>query len=111
MLRKAAKGDSKQQQQQEVQAGIIDGGGKLICPRHDFETTDVKKWNEHCSDGDHFEEGNTVCIVCGERIEFSGLPFHPFDAVGSKNVRLKCDECDAKTRGTVKITKQGGKAE
>jgi hypothetical protein len=94
-----------------VQSSAIEGGGVLICFRHDYETRSIQEWNKHCDDGDHFEEGNTLCNVCGERIEFTGLPYHPFDANGSKNISLRCDDCDSKRRGSVKITKQGGKAE
>ena len=83
---------------------IIEGGGIFKCSRHEFETESIDDWNDHCSDGDHFEEGNTVCTNCGERIEFSGLPYHPFKADGSKGIALQCDDCADAIRGNAKIT-------
>ena len=77
-------------------------GGALRCSRHEFETKSVSEWNEHCSDGEHFENGSTACITCGEIVEYEALPFHPF-VNGSKNIVLQCDDCSKKTKGSAKV--------
>jgi hypothetical protein len=79
-------------------------GGSFKCDTSNFETSSIDEWNEHClSHNIHTESGSTACIVCRTPIEFTDLPFHPLDARGSKNIALKCPECDEKTRGSVKI--------
>ena len=88
---------------------LLEGGGEFICRKHDYRTSSVEDWNNHC-DGDaaHVESGSTVCISCGEQIEFSNLPYQKIDATGSKNIRLKCNDCHAKEQAsqtTATITK------
>lgn len=70
----------------------IVGDGTLKCFLHDFETTDINEWNDHCINEGHTEEGSTCCIGCGVRIEFSNLPYHPITPNG-KNIALRCDTC------------------
>ena len=88
-------------------------GGAFKCSRHDFETESIKEWNEHCKDNDaHTESGETLCVSCGEKVLFEDLPYHPIDErTGSKNISLRCEECENKTVGTVKRTtaKKGAK--
>lgn len=78
-------------------------GGAFKCSAHDFETESVAEWNEHCNDNPaHTESGETLCTRCGAKIYFEGLPFHPIDTnTGSKNISLKCDECQSKIEGSV----------
>ena len=85
---------------------IIEGGA-FICGRHDFETSSITEWNDHMDDGDHFEDGSTACIKCGELIEFNDLPYQPFDKTGSKNIQLRCPECEEKMTGKARIRKVG----
>ena len=81
-------------------------GGAFKCSAHDFETESVKEWNEHCiGDPMHTEMGETLCSICGDKVIFEGLPYHPInEATGSKNISLRCDACESKTVGTVKRT-------
>lgn len=78
-------------------------GGAFRCDTHHFTTTKVDEWNEHCEEYPdiHTEQGTTACFKCGTIIEFSNLPFHPVGADGSKGIMLACDECEAKTTGSV----------
>jgi len=77
-------------------------GGSFVCTVHDFTTTSITEWNDHCFGNDaHTESGSTVCIRCGEKIEFENLPFHKLDATGSKNISLKCEECEEQSVGKV----------
>lgn len=82
-------------------------GGAFRCYIHNFETESIDKWNKHCTTEEgHTETGNTLCITCGQRIHFTDLPFHPLDVRGSKNIQLRCEECDQKTTGKVKRSTQ-----
>lgn len=78
-------------------------GGAFKCSAHDFETESVAEWNEHCIDNEaHTESGETLCTRCGTKILFEGLPYHPIDTnTGSKNISLRCDECQSKMEGSV----------
>lgn len=84
---------------------LIEGGG-FRCDLHDFTTKDVEEWNEHCyGNPEHTESGTTICVDCGTPLAFSGLPFHKINPVsGSKDISLKCEECEARTVGMVKRT-------
>lgn len=88
---------------------ILEGGGEFKCRTHDFTTTDIEAWNDHC-DGDpiHNEHGETACVLCGEKLYFKDLPYHRIGPDGSKNIALKCDDCHEKSHGNVKISKKGG---
>lgn len=80
-------------------------GGAFKCDKHDLETSDVTEWNEHCfGNPEHTESGTTVCRSCGVAIAFTNLPFHKLDNAGSKNISLKCPDCEAQSTGTVKRT-------
>jgi Fe2+ or Zn2+ uptake regulation protein len=82
-------------------------GGEFICYIHDFKTASIDEWNSHCFGNDeHTEQGSTACVICGEIIEFENLPFHKLSPSGSKNIQLKCDDCDVATRGKVKTSKK-----
>ena len=82
-------------------------GGAFKCSSHDFETESIKEWNEHCKDNpSHTEMGETLCVSCGDKVYFTDLPYHPIDErTGSKNISLKCEECDNKSVGKVKRSK------
>jgi formylmethanofuran dehydrogenase subunit E len=82
-------------------------GGAFECSAEDFRTESVREWNEHCSKHDvHVENGETLCVSCGDKIYFEGLPYHPIDErSGSKNISLRCDECNGKFVEQLKITK------
>jgi DNA-directed RNA polymerase subunit RPC12/RpoP len=79
-------------------------GGAFKCSAHEFETESVAEWNEHCVDNPaHTESGETACTRCGVKIYFTQLPYHPIDLnTGSKNISLRCDDCDSKMMGSVK---------
>ena len=77
-------------------------GGAFKCSRHNFETESIEAWNDHCDDGDHFEAGSVQCSKCRTVFQFDGLPFHRLDAGGSKNISLMCEDCESKTKGSVK---------
>lgn len=81
-------------------------GGAFKCSGQDFETESVAEWNKHCQEHTvHTESGETRCITCGDKVFFEGLPFHPIDEkTGSKNIALRCEDCDNKTMGSVKRT-------
>ena len=81
-------------------------GGAFKCSAHDFETESVVEWNEHCIDNPaHTESGETACVRCGAKVYFSNLPYHPIDPnTGSKNISLRCEECDSKMMGSVQRT-------
>lgn len=89
-------------------------GGDYICYKDGFQTGELDEWNKHCSTIDpdtgttHItEEGTTQCITCGIGIEFKNLPFHPINNIGSKNIQLKCEDCEEKTVGKVqRVTKE-----
>lgn len=81
---------------------LIEGPG-FHCYLHDFDTNDVAEWNFHCTTAEgHYEMGTTICITCGNQIEFTNLPFHPLLPDGSKGIALKCEDCETKTTGKVK---------
>lgn len=78
-------------------------GGEFQCYLHDYKTASVEDWNQHCSNEEgHTEQGTAVCTHCGTAFEFKDLPYHPIDASGSKNILLKCEDCEQKTQGKVK---------
>lgn len=78
-------------------------GGPFRCDIENFETRNIEEWNDHCLNHDvHTETGSTLCTVCGTIVEFESLPFHKLDAGGSKNIQLKCEDCETKTTGNVK---------
>lgn len=81
-------------------------GGAFKCSAHGIETESVAEWNEHCTGNPaHTESGETLCIKCGTKIFFEGLPYHPIDErTASKNISLRCDECEGKTVGSSKRT-------
>jgi hypothetical protein len=83
-------------------------GGNFKCTATDFETGDRSEWNEHAKEcGKHTERGSTICMGCGEPIEFSGLPFVPYNPIdGSKTIQLRCDDCETTMKGSVKVTKR-----
>ena len=50
--------------------------------------------------------GSGFCQGCGAVIEFSGLPFQPLGPDGSKNIQLRCDDCEGKRKTSgVKVSK------
>jgi len=71
-------------------------GGNFKCPLHGIDTNDVNEWNNHCSDpkNNHTESGTTLCIGCNETLVYDNIPFHKIDKAGSKNIQLRCDECN-----------------
>lgn len=75
-------------------AAIIEGGNNKCV--HGVDTDDIYEWNEHCSNpaNGHTETGISVCVGCGETIVFDDIPFHRIDATGSKNIALRCDDCE-----------------
>jgi DNA-directed RNA polymerase subunit RPC12/RpoP len=81
-------------------------GGAFKCSAHDFETESVAEWNEHCKDNPiHNESGETLCTNCKTKILFENLPYHPIDLnTGSKNISLRCNECETKIVGNSKRT-------
>ena len=81
-------------------------GGAFKCSAHDFETESVAEWNEHCKGNPaHTESGETLCMNCKTKILFEDLPYHPIDLnTGSKNISLRCDECESKIVGNSKRT-------
>jgi hypothetical protein len=82
---------------------LVEGSGEFTCRTHDFKTRDLQKFNEHCNDGNHTDQGNTVCTVCGKRFEFKDLPYKPQDPLtGFKGIALKCENCESKTQGKLK---------
>ena len=84
----------------------MEGGGQFICRKHDFSTTSIDDWNDHCDgNADHVESGSTVCISCGARIQFTDLPYQRIKPDGSKGIALKCEDCETSTVGSVKTTK------
>ena len=78
-------------------------GGNYKCP-HGIDTDDVDEWNNHCSDPEngHFEQGTTQCVGCGAQLSFTNIPFHRIDKSGSKNIQLRCDECEESLRESFK---------
>lgn len=84
---------------------IIEGGATFRCGVHAYETTSIDDWNDHCHNNpEHTEEGWTKCVSCGTDIQFSGLPFHKLGPDGSKNIALRCEECETQMMGNVKRT-------
>lgn len=82
-------------------------GGSFKCGQHDFETSDIGEFNDHCLDYPdiHYETGETGCMNCGKKIYFDKLPFHPIDIqTGSKNISLRCEACESRIVGGVKIS-------
>lgn len=41
-------------------------GGAFICYQHEYETSSVKKWDQHCSETYHELQINQQCKKCGE---------------------------------------------
>lgn len=85
---------------------FIEGGGVFKCGTHEFETTDIEEFNEHCLayPDIHFEVGETGCMNCGKKVYFDNLPYHPIDPnTGSKNISIRCEECETRIMGNVRI--------
>jgi hypothetical protein len=80
-------------------------GGNFRCS-HGIDTDDVDEYNNHCLDPEngHTDSGTTTCIGCGEALVFEGIPYHKIDQAGSKNIQLRCEECDS----TLKEAYQSG---
>ena len=70
-------------------------GGSFQCFRHNFRTDTIDAWNEHMSDEPHTDITDTVCIECGTRFSRE-IPYQAIQPDGSKNISLKCDECEKK---------------
>lgn len=84
----------------------MEGGGQFVCRKHDFSTTSIDAWNDHCDgNADHVESGSTVCISCGARIAFTDLPYQRIKPDGSKGIALKCADCEPNPVGGVKTVK------
>ena len=89
-------------------------GGNFRCFLHTdkkgnpFETSKIDDWNAHCTKAEgHTEMGSGFCQGCGEVIEFTDLPFQPLGPDGSKNIQLRCDDCEEKRNlSTIKVTKK-----
>jgi hypothetical protein len=87
-------------------------GGEFVCYKDGYKTDNIEEWNEHCStiedDGSGnthiIDEGTTSCIVCGDLIEFQ-IPFRPKKADGSKDIQLRCNECEEAATKGVKVKK------
>lgn len=78
-------------------------GTAFHCNIHDYETSSIDDWNEHCfGNPEHTEQGTTKCISCGVILDFTDLPFHKLAPDGSKNISLKCEDCESKSMGQVK---------
>lgn len=86
-------------------------GGAFKCAAEEFETESIKEWNDHCkSHTIHTESGETLCVSCGDKVYFEDLPYQPIDErTGSKNISLRCEECDNKAVGKVKRSKSKSK--
>lgn len=80
-------------------------GGKFTCTVHNFETEDVKAWDDHCfEDPEHTLKVIKQCPNCleetGEKFEFRELAYpypkkfvekaHKKQATG---ILLKCPQC------------------
>lgn len=79
-------------------------GGAFRCDGHGFETSNIEDWNEHCSayPNIHYEVGETLCMTCHQKVYFDKLPYQPIDPkTGSKNISLRCEECESKMMGSV----------
>ena len=85
---------------------VLIEGGEFKCDLHDFRTASIEDWNDHCyGNPEHTESGSTNCSSCKVVVIFEGLPYHRIDPIsGSKNISLKCEECESKTMGVVRRT-------
>lgn len=89
-------------------------GGNFKCFIHGtkggkpFEADTIDAWNKHCTTTEgHTEMGSGFCQGCGEVIEFTDLPFQPLGPDGSKNIQLRCDDCEEKRNlSSIKVTKK-----
>ena len=77
-------------------------GGLFICYRHNFETDNVKKWDEHCFEEGHTEDVQQQCKNCGE---WNHDPEYPrpermverMHANEQNIILLKCENCEGNT--------------
>jgi uncharacterized paraquat-inducible protein A len=69
---------------------VVEGSGIFKCAHEshekEFTTTDLKKFNEHITKGNHTYYGTAPCAVCDAPVNFESLP------VGKKPVCKKCKE-------------------
>lgn len=82
-------------------------GSAFKCGSHDIETTNIAEWNKHCLayPDFHYEVGVTACMNCGQEVYFDKLPYHPIDErTGSKNISIRCEDCEKRIMGNVKRT-------
>lgn len=78
-------------------------GAPWTCDKHDFKTSVLEEWNDHCyGNPEHLEFGSTPCTSCKTIVEFEGLPFAKLGPDGTKNISLKCEDCESKEMGSVK---------
>ena len=67
---------------------IVEGSGIFKCTndshKKEFQTTDIKKFNEHLLEKGHTLSGRAPCAVCDAEVTFEDLP------TGKKPVCAKC---------------------
>ena len=67
---------------------IVEGSGIFKCTneshKKEFQTTDIKKFNEHLLEKGHTYYGRAPCAVCDKVVSFTDLPN------GKKPI---CDRC------------------
>ncbi len=81
-------------------------GTPFHCSIHDVTANSIEEWNSHCyGNPEHTDQGETACITCGVKIIFTDLPWHKLANDGSKNIQLRCEDCEQKMVGQVKRSK------
>ena len=76
-------------------------GGAFICYRHEYETSSVKKWDQHCYETGHTLDINQQCKMCGDwnRVEDYPCPPKMVERMHSNKdedkdvIVLKCEKC------------------
>ena len=67
---------------------IVEGSGIFKCTneshKKEFETKDLKKFNEHLLEKGHTYYGTAPCAVCDKQVTFDSLP------VGKKPICADC---------------------
>ena len=78
-------------------------GGDFNCSRHDFRTSNVKEWDEHCHTAGHTLTVSQICEDCGET-NAETIPY-PKSYVEKAHtgrfspIRVECPNCSKKVGG------------
>lgn len=78
-------------------------GGEFNCYRHDFHTSNVQQWDEHCNTTGHTLTVEQLCADCSEPIK-KVIPYpkryvEKAHTGNASPISLECPKCSQKVGG------------